>query len=78
MKILKKVSQKKFTFQDLNDSKFFVTAMDAAFYSYASKEAANIINNFLFTDNNHQFMLTSTQVCFCFNTMWNYLSRFVI
>ncbi|XP_076166673.1 small ribosomal subunit protein mS39 isoform X2 [Ptiloglossa arizonensis] len=61
MKILKKVSQKKFTFQDLNDSKFFVTAMDAAFYSYASKEAANIINNFLFTDNNHQFMLTSTQ-----------------
>ncbi|XP_076651023.1 small ribosomal subunit protein mS39 [Halictus rubicundus] len=56
MDILNSVAEQNFSIQDPKDVKFFVTAMDTAYYTYFDKEAGEKVYDILFTGDNYQFL----------------------
>nr|XP_033324844.1 protein PTCD3 homolog, mitochondrial [Megalopta genalis]XP_033324845.1 protein PTCD3 homolog, mitochondrial [Megalopta genalis] len=56
MDILNSVAQQSFTMQDVEDARFFITAIDTAFYTYRDKVTGQKVFDFLFTGDNYKFL----------------------
>lgn len=56
MDLLDSVAGQSFTVQDPKDTKFFVTAIDTAYYTYFDKKAGEKVYDILFTGDNYQFL----------------------
>ncbi|XP_076295611.1 small ribosomal subunit protein mS39 [Lasioglossum baleicum] len=71
MDLLNSAAGQSFTVQDPKDVKFFVTAIDTAYYTYFDKEAGEKVYDILFTGDNYQFLhnLTNEAAFFYVYTM---------